>query len=228
MLPMKQNVIAIDGPAGAGKSTVAKKVAEKLGFVYVDTGAMYRAVTSHAIDTGIGLEDVEGIAGVAGTVSIRLTQEAGKLHVWADGTDVTEKIRTPAVTAGVAKVSQVPEVRQAMVRLQREMAAQGSAVLDGRDIGTVVLPDACCKVFLTASTEERARRRWQEMRDKGYEQELTELQKEIEQRDQQDSGRELAPLRQAADAALIDTTGVSIDEVVATIVELFRERSRHV
>ena len=228
MLPMKQNVIAIDGPAGAGKSTVAKKVAEKLRFVYVDTGAMYRAVTSHAIDTGIGLEDVEGIAGVAGTVSIRLTQEAGKLHVWADGTDVTEKIRTPAVTAGVAKVSQVPAVRQAMVRLQREMASQGSAVLDGRDIGTVVLPDACCKVFLTASMEERARRRWQEMREKGYDQDPAELQKEIEQRDQQDSGRELAPLRQAADAVLIDTTGVSIDEVVATIVELFQERNRHV
>jgi cytidylate kinase len=221
---MKQKVIAIDGPAGAGKSTVAKKVAEKLGFVYIDTGAMYRAVTSRVIDSGIGTDDSGGIARLAGKVRIRLTQNSGNLHVWADGQDVTEKIRTPEVTAAVAQVSQVSAVRQAMVRLQRELAAEGSAVLDGRDIGTVVLPEACCKVFLTASVEERARRRWQEMQDKGYENSLTVMQQEIEQRDQEDSGRELAPLRQAADAALIDTTGLSIEAVVATIVELYQER----
>ena len=221
---MKQKVIAIDGPAGAGKSTVAKKVAEKLGFIYIDTGAMYRAVTSRVIDSGIGMDESGSIAGLAGKVRIRLTHNSGNLHVWADGQDVTDKIRTPEVTAAVAKVSQVSAVREAMVRLQREMAAEGAAVLDGRDIGTVVLPDACCKVFLTASVEERTRRRWQEMQDKGYEKSLTVMQQEIEQRDQADSGRELAPLRQATDAALIDTTGLSIEAVVATIVELYQER----
>jgi cytidylate kinase len=225
---MKQNVIAIDGPAGAGKSTVAKKVAEELGFLYIDTGAMYRAVTSRVLDRGIGVDDQDGISGLVGQLCIRFMQESEMLRIMADGADVTEKIRTPEVTASVAKVAQVPAVRQAMVRLQREMAMEGSVVLDGRDIGTVVLPDACCKFFLTASVEERAKRRWKEMQDKGYEQRLEALQSEIEQRDKEDRERILSPLMQASDAVLVDTTGMTIDGVVATITTLYRERSQRV
>ena len=225
---MKQNVIAIDGPAGAGKSTVAKKVAEELGFLYIDTGAMYRAVTRRVLDCGIGVDNQDGIAGLVGRLCIRFMQDGEMLRVMADGTDVTEKIRTPEVTASVAKVAQVPAVRKAMVRLQREMAMEGSVVLDGRDIGTVVLPDACCKIFLTASVEERAKRRWKEMQDKGYEQSVEALQNEIELRDKEDRERILSPLMQASDAILVDTTGMTIDGVVAAITALYRERSQRV
>lgn len=225
---MKQNVIAIDGPAGAGKSTVAKMVAEKLGFVYIDTGAMYRAVTCQVLAAKLSLDDQPAISALAGKVSVRLTRDNNGLHVWVDGREVTAEIRTPAVTAAVAHVSQAVAVREAMVRLQREMAAAGSAILDGRDIGTIVVPDACAKIFLTASVEERARRRWQEMKDKGYEQDLAALQQEIELRDRQDCERELAPLIQAADAVLLDTTGMPIDAVLAAIVEIYHERCEHV
>ncbi len=225
---MKQNVIAIDGPAGAGKSTVAKKVAAALGFVYIDTGAMYRAVTSRVLDLKIETSDISGISAVAGHVNIRFAQEAGNLCIWADGADVTTRIRTPEVTAAVAHVSQVPEVRHAMVRLQREMASGGSVVLDGRDIGTVVVPDACAKIFLTASVAERAQRRWLEMKAKGYDPELTELQGEMEQRDRQDSERELAPLIPAPDAVWVDTTGLSVDAVVHKIVEIYHFRCNNV
>ena len=225
---MKQKVIAIDGPAGAGKSTVAKMVAEKLGFVYIDTGAMYRAVTCQVLAANLALDDQPAISALAGKVGVRLTRDNNGLHVWLDGREVTTEIRTPAVTAAVAYVSQIVAVREAMVRLQREMATAGSVVLDGRDIGSIVVPDACAKIFLTASVEERARRRWQEMQQKGYEQELAALQQEIELRDRQDCERELAPLIQAPDAVLLDTTGLTIDEVVAGIIKIYYERCPHV
>lgn len=225
---MKQNVIAIDGPAGAGKSTVAKKVAAALDFVYIDTGAMYRAVTSRALTLGIEETDTVEIVKLAGRVNIRLKQDSGGLRVLADGADVTEEIRTPAVSAAVAVISQVPAVRQALVRLQREMAEAGKAVLDGRDIGTVVIPEACAKIFLTASPAERARRRWMELREKGYEPDLQALQAEMEDRDRKDIERELAPLQQAEDAVLVDTTGLSIDAVVERILEIYRARCNNV
>ena len=225
---MKQNVIAIDGPAGAGKSTVAKKVAAALDFVYIDTGAMYRAVTSRALTLGIEETDTVEIVKLAGRVNIRLKQDSGGLRVLADGADVTEEIRTPAVSAAVAVISQVPAVRQALVRLQQEMAEAGKAVLDGRDIGTVVIPEACAKIFLTASPAERARRRWMELREKGYEPDLQALQAEMEDRDRKDIERELAPLQQAEDAVLVDTTGLSIDAVVERILEIYRARCNNV
>ena len=225
---MKQNVIAIDGPAGAGKSTVAKMVAEKIGFVYIDTGAMYRAVTCRVLAEGIELTNHAAISALAGRISVRFNRGVAGLRVLADGVDVTEAIRTPEVTAAVPHVSQVAAVRQAMVRLQQEMAATGAVVLDGRDIGSVVAPDACAKIFLTASVAERARRRWQEMKQKGYEQDLAALQQEIEQRDRQDSERELAPLVQAADAVLLDTTGMPIEAVVSGIVSIYQTRCGHV
>jgi len=225
---MKQNVIAIDGPAGAGKSTVAKKVAAALHFVYIDTGAMYRAVTSRVLAMGLKESDTVEIVKLAGRVDIRLKQEAGGLRVLADGTDVTEEIRNPSVTSAVAAISQVPAVRQALVRIQQEMAEEGKAVLDGRDIGTVVIPEACAKIFLTASPAERARRRWMELRQKGYDPDLQLLQAEMEERDRKDVERELAPLQQADDAVLVDTTGLSIDAVVERILEIYRARCNNV
>jgi cytidylate kinase len=225
---MKQDVIAIDGPAGAGKSTVAKKVAEKLGFLYIDTGAMYRAVTLQVLDRATETSDEAGISKLAEHVAVRFTQEADAYRVWADGVDVTAKIRSPEVTAAVAKVSQVPAVRAAMVRLQRDMAREGAVVLDGRDIGTVVLPDACCKIFLTASVKERALRRWKELREKGYEQSFDALQREIALRDKEDMERTFSPLVQASDAMQIDTTDLSIDDAVTKIVEIYRSRCKNV
>ena len=223
---MKQNVIAIDGPAGAGKSTVARRVAQQLGCIYVDTGAMYRAVTNRTLGRGLDPTDAAAVGELAARIDVRFVREGENLRVLADGRDVTEQIRTPAVTAAVAQISQVPAVRQAMVRLQRELAAAGKAVLDGRDIGTVVTPDACCKIFLTASAGERARRRWLELREKGYTPDQDQLRREMEQRDKQDSERELAPLVQAPDAVAIDTTGLTIDEVVDRIVEIYQDRTR--
>ena len=223
---MKQDVIAIDGPAGAGKSTVARGVAQQLGFTYVDTGAMYRAVTSRTLDMGLDPADAEAIGAMAARIDVRFAREGETLRVLADGQDVTEQIRTPAVTAAVAQVSQIPAVRQAMVRLQRELAAAGKAVLDGRDIGTVVTPDACCKIFLTASAQERARRRWLELCAKGYEPDPNQLQRDMEERDKQDSERELAPLVQASDAIAIDTTGLTIEAVVGRIAAIYQDRMR--
>lgn len=221
---MKQNVIAIDGPAGAGKSTVARQVATALGFVYIDTGAMYRAVACRAIELGLTVNDQAKLAELAARIDIRLEQDAGALRIWADGSDVTEMIRSAAVTAVVASISQAPEVRRAMVRLQREMAETGRAVLDGRDIGTVVVPDACVKIFLTASSEERARRRYAELKEKGYNPDLSALKKEMEERDRMDCERDLSPLVQASDAVLVDTTGLSIEDVVSKIATMYRTR----
>ena len=220
---MKQNVIAIDGPAGAGKSTVARQVAQQLGVVYVDTGAMYRAVTWRALRGGLDSTDAAAVSELTARIDVRFAKSPVGLRIMADGEDVTEAIRTPAVTAAVARVSQIPAVRRAMVRLQRELAAAGGAVLDGRDIGTVVVPDACCKIFLTATAAERARRRWLEMREKGFEPELAELRREMEERDRQDSERELAPLVQATDAVALDTTGLGIEAVVDRIVAIYQD-----
>jgi len=220
---MKQNVIAIDGPAGAGKSTVARQVAQQLGFVYVDTGAMYRAVTCRALSGSLDLADVAAVSELAARIDVRFAQSPAGLRMMADGEDVTEAIRTPAVTAAVSRVSQIPAVRRAMGRLQRELAAAGGTVLDGRDIGTVVVPDACCKIFLTATAAERARRRWLEMREKGFEPDLAVLRREMEERDRQDSERELAPLVQAADAVALDTTGLGIEAVVERIVQIYQD-----
>ena len=214
-----KRVIAIDGPAGAGKSTVAKIVAEKLGYTYIDTGAMYRAVawktlqqSSEATDEAI-LRAVEGI-------DVRLACTDSGTRVTVDGTDVTGEIRTPEVTHIVSRVAALGPVREKMVELQRAMAADGAVVMDGRDIGTNVLPNADVKIFLTASVEERARRRYDEMKEKGYAVDFDDLKKEIASRDKQDSERAISPLRQAENATLLDSTALSIDAVVARIMEL--------
>lgn len=215
---MKNLVVAIDGPAGAGKSTVAQLAARKLGCTYIDTGAMYRAVAWKTLQRKQPVTD-ELILDVVKDVHVELAYVEGKTTVSVDGTDVTGEIRTPEVTAIVSQVAALGPVRSRMVELQRRMAAKGSVLMDGRDIATSVLPDANVKIFLTASIEERARRRFKEMQEKGYNVSLDELQKDIAARDKADSEREISPLVQAPDAELLDTSNMGIDEVVQAIID---------
>ena len=218
---MKNLVVAIDGPAGAGKSTVAQLAARKLGCTYIDTGAMYRAVAWKTLQRKQPVTD-ELILDVVKDVHVELAYVEGKTTVSVDGTDVTGEIRTPEVTAIVSQVAALGPVPSRMVELQRRMAAKGSVLMDGRDIATSVLPDANVKIFLTASIEERARRRFKEMQAKGYDVSLEELQKDIAARDKADSEREISPLVQAPDAELLDTSHMGIDEVVQAIIDRCR------
>ena len=214
-----KRVIAIDGPAGAGKSTVAKIVAEKLGYTYIDTGAMYRGVAWKTLQQSQEARD-EDILRAVQDIDVRLSCTESGTRVTVDGADVTREIRTPEVTHIVSRVAALGPVREKMVELQRAMAADGAVVMDGRDIGTNVLPNADVKIFLTASVEERARRRYDEMVAKGYAVNFDALKDEIASRDKQDSERAISPLRQAEDAVLLDSTALTIDEVVARILEL--------
>ena len=212
----KKLVVAIDGPAGAGKSTVAQLAAKKLGYTYIDTGAMYRAVAWKTLKAGEPVTD-EKILATVKDIKVALRYEAGMTKVFVDGEEVTDEIRTPAVSAVVSQVARLGLVREKMVEQQREMAAAGGVLMDGRDIATHVLPAADVKIFLTASLEERAGRRWKEMKEKGYAMTLEELRADIARRDKADSEREISPLVQAEDAELLDTTGMSIEEVVDAI-----------
>lgn len=216
--PPRQLVIAIDGPAGAGKSTVARKLAERLGYLYIDTGAMYRALTLKALRQQVDLADPSAIGRLAAPTQIRLEQTAPELRVWLDGTDVTADIRHNEVSRHVSTVAAVPAVREHMVRLQREMARRGGVVMDGRDIGSHVLPEADRKFYLDASLSERAARRRLELQARGQEVSQAELAAEIDRRDRLDSTRAVAPLRQAPDAIYVDTTGLTVDEVVNRIL----------
>lgn len=211
---MKNLVIAIDGPAGAGKSTVAQLVAQKLKYLYIDTGAMYRAVAYLVLKSG---EDVEK---VIDDIKLALTYENGKTNVFLNDKNITEEIRTPKVTDLVSTVAQEPKVREKLIDIQRDLAKNGKVVMDGRDICTNVLPNADVKIFLTASIKERARRRWLELSQKGYSIEEEKIQEDIAKRDKMDMEREIAPLKQAHDAILLDTTSLSIDEAVAEIIKL--------
>lgn len=221
---MKELVVAIDGPAGAGKSTVAQIVARRLHYTYIDTGAMYRAVTWAALKESCSSENTEGIQQLLKKTDISLKYPEGQLQVYVNGENVTAAIRTPQISRSVSEYARLPAVRQAMLTQQRQMAGQGGVVMDGRDIGTQVLPDAEVKIFLTASIAERAGRRWRELKNKGFDTELEELTREIAQRDRMDSQREVAPLKQAPDAILVDTTGRSIDAVVEAILLIYKER----
>lgn len=221
---MNNLIVAIDGPAGAGKSTVAQLAARELGCTYIDTGAMYRAVAWKTLRRKKKDEPItdELIEAVVKDIQVALEYVDGRTRVFVDGTEVTEEIRTPEVTGIVSRVAAVAFVRSRMVELQRRMAEKGSVLMDGRDIATNVLPDANVKIFLTASIEERARRRHKEMTEKGYDVSLDELQREIAARDKADSEREISPLVQAADAELLDTSNMDIDEVVRAVVALCR------
>lgn len=200
--------VAIDGPAGAGKSSIAKAVAAEIGFIYVDTGALYRSVALFALENGL---DSDGLVKSLEKINVSLEFADGSQHVILNGADVSDKIRTAEVSMNASKVSAIPEVREFLFGLQKKIAAENNIIMDGRDIGTVVLPDADLKIFLTASAEERANRRFKEMTDSGitYEQVL----EDIKQRDYNDMHRDIAPLKQAEDAVLLDTTGMTIEEV---------------
>ncbi|HIE13274.1 MAG TPA: (d)CMP kinase [Desulfotomaculum sp.] len=215
--------IAIDGPAGAGKSTVAKEVARRLGYAYIDTGAMYRAVALAALRAGIPAWDVEALSNLSGSVEIRLgSGEDGSTRVYLDGQDVSREIRAPEVSRFVSRVAEVPGVRRHLTEKQRRLAASGRVVMEGRDIGTVVLPDAERKFFITATVEERARRRYAEAAGEGYSISYEEQINEIMRRDSRDASRGVAPLIQAPDAVVIDTTGKSPGQVAETILSLVR------
>jgi len=209
--------IAIDGPASAGKSTVAKILAKKLGYIYCDTGAMYRVVTYNALKENVDLDDTDRLISLLDHIVISFDYVDGIQHVYSNGVDVTQEIRMPEVTRNVSKVAAIKEIRQELVNRQKKISDSQSIVMDGRDIGTVVLPNATLKIFLVASVKERAERRYKENLEKGITTSLDELQKEIEDRDHYDSTRKESPLIQASDAVKVDTTGLSIEEVVKEI-----------
>ncbi len=217
---MTARQIAIDGPAGAGKSTIAKLVAKRLGYTYMDTGAMYRAVALLALERGVDLTDPQALGDLTTQADIRLETGETGCRVWLNGEEVTEAIRRPEVGNAASAISVAPQVREALVRQQQSMAAEQPVVMDGRDIGTVVLPQAECKIFLTASALVRAQRRTKELREKGIPADLAQIQREIEERDQRDSQRAVSPLRQADDAVLLDTSGLTIPQVVEKVLSI--------
>ena len=218
---MKKLVVAIDGPAGAGKSTVAQLAAKELGYTYIDTGAMYRAVAWKVLQQGGEVTD-EKIFAVIPDIDVDLSYENGKTTVRVDGQDVTGEIRTPEVSHIVSQVAALGPVREKMVDLQRKMAERGGVLMDGRDIATNVLPGADVKIYLTASIAERANRRYKELREKGLAVNLADIERDIAARDKADMEREISPLVQAEDATLLDTTGMTIPEVVARIIGMCR------
>jgi cytidylate kinase len=220
----KPLVIAIDGPAGAGKSTVAQKLAARLGMNYVDSGATYRAAALKVLESRTPVEDQGAVARVLEAVEIRFTSQGSQPRVWLDGNDVTQRIRTPEVTLAAAKVSRLPGVRKKLVALQRGLVGERGVVMEGRDIGTVVFPDAPLKIFLLADVEERARRRLHQEQDEGRATSLEQTAYEIGRRDQLDAERKISPLVAAPDAVQIDSTHLTADQVVKRILELVQER----
>lgn len=219
---MKSIAVAIDGPSGAGKSTIARAAAGRLGFVYVDTGAMYRTIGLAVCRAGVQLGDTAGILPVLPGIEVNLSYEDGVQHVLLNGEDVSDLIRTPEMSKYASFVSAVPEVRAFLLDTQRDMAKKCSVIMDGRDIGTVILPDAEVKIFLTASPEARARRRYLELQQKGENVTLDEVLADMIQRDRDDTTRAEAPLRQAEDAVLVDTSELTLEESMDAVEAVIR------
>lgn len=214
--------VAIDGPAGAGKSTIAKRVAKEKDFIYIDTGAMFRAMAIHFLRCGIAADDHEKISEAVKDVNVTISYVNGEQNVFLNGENVTGQLRTEEVGNMASASSVNGDVRKKLLELQRKLAASANVVMDGRDIGTVVLPDADVKVYLTASVEVRAQRRYKELIEKGQEADLEKIKKDIEERDYRDMNRDIAPLRQAEDAILVDSSSMTIDENVQAILDLIK------
>ena len=215
--------IAIDGPAGAGKSTIAKMAAKKLDFIYVDTGAMYRAMALYFLHREIDAKDEKKIAEACEHINVTIAYQEGEQQVLLNGENVNAFIRTEEVSMMTSNTSKYPAVREKLLYLQRELAAANNVIMDGRDIGTCVLPDAELKIYLTASASERAKRRYLEQKERGVESDLAQIERDIIARDEQDMNREIAPLKQAEDAIYLDTSDMTIEEVVTKIVSLVQK-----
>lgn len=224
----KRCVVTVDGPAGSGKSTVSRLLARELAYVYLDTGALYRAVALKVSRVGADVSDRTGIAALCGETDVALVERVGATRILLDGRDVTELIRTPEISMLASTVSAVPEVRQRLLEVQREAALSGGIVAEGRDMGTVVFPGADVKFFLTAGPEERGRRRWLELRQRGHEVSLEDVIRDVVRRDRQDSEREIAPLRPAADGVLVDSTGKTVEEVVNEMLQVIKSKENEV
>lgn len=216
--------VAIDGPAGAGKSTIARAAAKKLGFIYVDTGALYRAVGVYSLRNGLDTENPETVEGTLPHIQVELQFQDGVQHVLLNGEDVSEEIRTPQASMAASAVSAVPAVRRFLFDLQREIAAKNDCIMDGRDIGTVVLPQAEVKIFLTASPETRAMRRFKELQEKGTPDTYEAVLVDLKQRDYNDSHRAVAPLKPAEDSVLVDTSALTLSQSVEKVIEVIKEK----
>ena len=214
--------VAIDGPAGAGKSTIAKLVAKEKGYIYVDTGAMYRGLAIHFLDKGIQPQETEKVIEACKDAEVTIAYEDAVQHVYLNGKDISSRLRNEEVGNMASVTSAIPEVRKKLLELQQNLAKTQNVIMDGRDIGTCVLPHADVKVYLTASVETRAKRRYQELQEKGEDCNLEEIAHDIEERDRRDMTREIAPLKQAEDGVLVDSSDMTIAEVVKTIVDLCR------
>lgn len=219
---MTARTIAIDGPAGSGKGTAARNLARSLGYAWVDTGAIYRCLAWRAREVGVGWSEEDGLARLARALPVAFLWDGGSLRVHLDGRDVSDAIRTADIGRGASEVSQHPAVRDALLALQRDLAAKGEVVMDGRDIGTVVLPEADLKIYLDASLDERAARRWRERVEDGESVGLEEIRAAIQERDRRDQQRVAAPLRPAEDAVRVDTTDLSPEQVLQTLLDLAR------
>ena len=214
--------VAIDGPAGAGKSSIARAAAKELGFIYVDTGALYRAVGVYGLRNGIDNKNAEAVAGMLPHISVELKFRDGVQHVYLNDEDVSEEIRTPPASMAASDVSAVPAVRQFLFDLQRDIAAKNDCIMDGRDIGTVVLPNAQVKIFLTASPEARAMRRYKELQEKGAKDTYEDVLADLLQRDYNDSHRAVAPLKPAEDSITVDNSGLSLEDSIEQVLSVIR------
>ena len=216
--------VALDGPAGAGKSTVAKAVAKNLEILYVDTGALYRSLALFAINNNVSCSNEENVLKILDKANVELKYVDKVQRVFLNGEDVSEKIRTPEISMGASDISAIPAVRQFLLDLQRKIAKENSVIMDGRDIGTVILPDAEVKIFITASAEIRAKRRYDELIEKGQDVVYEDVLKDVIERDYNDSHRKIAPLKQADDAVLLDTSSLSLDESIDAVIEIINNK----
>ncbi len=216
--------VAIDGPAGAGKSTISKAAAKRLGFVYIDTGAMYRAIGLAAVRRGIDTKDAEGVESILNDIEVTISHNEEGQQIFLNGENVSAEIRLPEISVAASNVAVIPAVRLKLVELQRALAEKENVIMDGRDIGTYVLPDAEVKIFLVASVQERAKRRLKELLEKGVDTDLEAVKTDMEYRDKNDSGRDFAPLKQAEDSVLLDNTNITVEEAIERICQLVEDQ----